>query len=166
MWIFLKKILNIKTNYEGKQIDFDNAWIIDKINNRENLLEFLFENTPEKSVWSIEGVYNKDILNLLSKFAHTDETKVALGTVWPKQIHIKILLTNDSKFEILKHISNWDLSEDIVHQHIYKEDVFYLTSFDNLSENCTWISKNITKKLLENLKQESIIDFYDSNENR
>ncbi len=120
----IKKFLGIETDINGKEIDFNNCWNINEINDRNQLLARIIELVPDESVWSIEEVGNKEILDVISKHIITDEQKPSKGTIWPKQKLYKILLSKDAKADILRNIDSWDLSWNIMHQHIYKGATF------------------------------------------
>ena len=155
----IKKFLGIETDLIGDEIDFNNCWNIFEINDRDKLLSRVIELVPDESVWSIEGIENKEIFDVVSKYIITDDQKPSKGTIWPKQKLYKILLSKEAKADILRNIDNWDLSWNIMHQHIYKGDIFYLTSYDNLDKASTWISMELAKTELDKLKEQKIIDF-------
>lgn len=162
----LSKILNIlkivpKSERTGEEIDYNNAWIIDSVNDKFKFLAWLFKNVPSNSIWAIEGIYEKSIIDFLVQYSTNDSRSITLGTIWPKQKFLKILLSDMNKNKILMLMKEWDLSIDLMHQHIYKDDHFYFTSFDNLHPCCTWLSKRIPIGELEKLKTDNIIDFYE-----
>jgi len=95
---------------------------------------------------------------VISKHIITDEQKPSKGTIWPKQKLYKIILSKDAKADILRNIDSWDLSWNIMHQHIYKGDIFYLTSYDNLDKGSTWISMELAKTELDKLKEQKVIN--------
>ncbi|MBD1395725.1 hypothetical protein H9Q13_00980 [Pontibacter sp. JH31] len=161
----IKKLLGIETDIKGKEIDFDNCWIVDEINDRNKFLALIISIVPEDSIWSIEGLADEEIYHLLSIYPISDDTKVWKGTVWPKQNSFKVKLSKKAKEEILLALPNWNLESNFVHQHIYKDEEFYLTSYDNLDKACTWVSKSLDQGELEKLKELRVIDFYDCSEN-
>jgi hypothetical protein len=158
----IKKLFKKKSELKGKEIDFDNCWSLKKIKDREELLKKIIEVAPENSIWSIEGIEEKNIYEAISKHITTDNTMMQIGTIWPKQKIAKVLLTEIAKKEIVSSIPNWNLDYNITHQHIYKEDVVYFTSYDNLDPKCTWISNLIDKEDFKNLSEKMIIEFDDN----
>jgi hypothetical protein len=162
MLTIFKKIFSIRTDIKGNQIDFDDCWTVDKIINRNRLLARLIELVPIDSIWTIEGLSDKNIYDLISKHIFVDDNKVWNGTIWPKQNFFKIQLTETAKTDILKELPGWDLELNIIHQHIYKDNKYYLTSYDNLHEWCTWISMYFDIVEMNKLKDQNILDFYDA----
>jgi len=160
----IKKILGIEAGNEGKQIDFKKAWTVDRIKDRNKFLSKIIELVPSESIWTIEGHYDEGIHKIIFKHLIEDDIKVWKGTVWPKQNFIKVKLTDDAKSDILNALPSWNLKHNIIHQHIYKDGQFYLTSFDNLEETCTWVSMEFPKSELDKLKEDDIIDFSSASE--
>jgi hypothetical protein len=161
MLTIIKKLFGIRTDIKGKELELDDCWIINKINDRNKLLSRLIELVPVDSIWTIEGLSDKKIYEVISNHLFSDDAKVWKGTIWPKQNFFKIKLTDKAKDDILQDLPNWDLDWNIIHQHIYKGDKFYLTSYDNLDEACTWISKEFDIIELNKLKGQNVFDFYD-----
>src|SRR4030042_613556 len=139
-----------KKDLQGKEIDYNNCWTIDKLRNKEGFLKRIIELVPNGSIWAIEGI-SKELIEYFSEYHIIDDQKTALGTIWPKQRLLKIKIDTNSRDLIVHKLSKIDLSQEIIHQHIYYGDKFYLTSFDNLHKDCTWISKDFKRLEFEDL---------------
>ena len=155
-------MFGIRSEIKGNQIDFKTCWTVNKIYDRNRFLARLIELVPDNSIWTIEGLSDKDIYNLIAKHIVIDDTKIWRGSIWPKHDLYKIKLSEKAKKDLLKGLSKWDLVRNIEHQHIYKGDKFYMTSYDNLHESSTWLSKDFDIKEITTLKDQGVIDFYDS----
>lgn len=159
MFDIFKRLFKKENEIKGKEIDFDNCWTLKKINDREELLKRIIEIAPENSIWSIEGIEEKYIYETISKHITSDDKIMQNGTIWPKQKNVKVLLTEIARKEIINSIPNWNLDYNIMHQHIYKADMVYFSSYDNLHPRCTWFSNIIAKEEFKTLSEENIIEF-------
>ena len=156
----LKSILKFigwvpKEERNGAEIDFNNAWEFESISKKNEFLSWLIQYVPNNSIWSIEGLYNKELFRIIRHYLTDDGLQVQRGTVWPRPKYCKVLLNEESKNTILKNINKWNLDVDIIHQHIYYQKDIYLTSYDNLT--CVWLTKIIDQSELDKLEEEGII---------
>lgn len=151
---------------KGLEVDFNNCWTLNKINNRHIFLSRIIELVPIDSIWYIEGIVDEIILSVISKYFDNDNTKMEIGTIWPKQKSYRIKLTKEAKAKILNVIDRWALDWQLEHQHIYKDNEVFLSSYDNLHKRATWVSKGIEWKEMEKLKTENIIDYYETNNSK
>jgi hypothetical protein len=161
MWLRLLKAIGWVTSDErdGIQIDYDNSWCIGDIRDRNAFLSHILDLVPDGSVWAIEGIYEEEILARLGPYETNDDVQVLKGTMWPRQITVKILLDAENKKRIKTMLPDWDLNVNFTHQHIYhREDVLF-TSFDNLHDGITYLSRRLDRKALEKLIQQDLFAF-------
>ncbi len=130
-----------KMRKKAKKIDVNNSWSVIKIDDKESFFKRILTLVPDNSIWSIEGVADNDLGNYLLKFRFEDEQIVRKGTIWPRKETLKVLINEDSRKALIENLTLKNLDRDIIHQHIYKDDKFYLSSYDCLDAACTWISK-------------------------
>lgn len=159
---FLKKIGWIsEEERSGKMVDAFNCYSLFEIKDPRNLLIEILNLVPDDSIWAIEGVYSEHIISFLKQFHVEDDESVELGTVWPSQKKIRVLLTKDAKNAIIEELKNWNIDVDIVHQHIYKSGFFYFTSYDNLKSGCIWLTNQIEERKISPLIEKNFIGEYE-----
>lgn len=111
------------------------------------MLKEIIRIVPENSIWSVEGLYSKEIYDVIEPFVIEDEVYIKRATIFPKQDCFKIQLNQKSKKIIASKIDDWNLDWEMIHQHIYKGKISYLNSYDNLHEACTWIAYELKGKI-------------------
>jgi hypothetical protein len=119
---------------------------------------------PDDTIWAIEGVQDKSLIEFFKSFESSDEEKVALGTVWPKQRTLKVRIDSESREKLINKVPEMNLDWEIIHQHFYFGEHFYLTAYDNLDSSCTWISKRFTIQDFESMISRSELEIIDSKE--
>ncbi|ANQ51755.1 hypothetical protein MY04_4417 [Flammeovirga sp. MY04] len=155
---------NKKEKYRGKEIDFDDCWIVGKLDDRDKFITRILELVPDDTIWAIEGVQDQSLLDFFRSFASSDEEKVALGTVWPKQRTLRVRIDSESREKLINKVPEMNLDWEIIHQHFYYEEHFYLTAYDNLDTCCTWISKRFTIQDFDSMISAGELEIIDSKE--
>lgn len=163
---FIQDILNIFSSSPeiytpGEMVDVNDCYALFDIRNSKELFKTIITLVPDDSILAIEGIYSKNIIDLLLKEEVSDNQKVYIVIAWPRQIRLKSRLNSKQKSLILNHCDNWDFGNDIIHQHIYKDNHFYFTSYANMKSGCVFISHLINKPKIEKLKFDGIIGNYD-----
>ena len=153
MWNKIKTYWNERIKEKTDSFDYDNCWVVDKIYNKNEFLSKIIKIVPNESVWNVYGVFDKDIVELLSEFRTRSLKKKNSA------YQIKINLNKNSKRKILKSIHKWDLDKNFISQSIYKKETSYFSSNDNLHNCCTSVSFNINEFEMENLKNDEIIEY-------
>ncbi len=152
---FKKKLIEQR---KGKEVDYENSWIVAKFKDKEAFLKTFLKIIPDDSVWAVEGKFDHNLIDLLQKYRINDEQKVCKGTIWPKQQKMKVLINKESRKEFIEKLTFTNIEWNIIHQHFYKNNLFYLTSYDNLDEDCTRITNELTKSDIEILIKEGLIE--------
>lgn len=149
----LLALIGLGSRNEGPvaKFDFDKAWSFLQIRDKHRFLKWVLSIVPDGTVWNIEGVYDPAILEVLREFPATDNVRISRATIWPRQHTLKVLLTEASKAKLASCLEKWNLDGDLIHQHIYSDTAVYFRSYDNLHENCTWVSHLISRDQLEPL---------------
>ncbi|MBK3520030.1 hypothetical protein [Carboxylicivirga marina] len=138
----MKNIFRIRKKKDrvGKEIDFKNSWAVSKLEDKLEFFKRILTLVPDNSIWAIEGMSDMKLIEYLQTFPIEDSLIVNKGTIWPKQKTLKVLINPISRKSLIQNITFENLDWEIIHQHIYNDEKFYLTSYDNLHEACTWIS--------------------------
>jgi hypothetical protein len=146
---------------KAKEIDTNNSWSVIKIGDKESFFKKILTLIPNNSIWSIEGIANNDLRDYLLKFQFKDDQIVRKGTIWPRQKTLKVIINEDSRDDLINKLTLRNLDWDIIHQHIYNGDKFYLSSYDCLDEACTWISKDFKHSDFKDLIEADQLELYD-----
>jgi hypothetical protein len=125
--------------------DLTNTWVITRIGNHNNFMDFIFSNVESDHKWLIEMVQDHDIVEYLS-------------TISPEGKPIPLTDTNVSKIRDLLFSINF--TDDLLHQTIYNESGCLLVAYDNMA-HC-WVSKQIPIKIMEHAAKLYDFDFEDN----
>ncbi len=147
-----KKQQGVNMSKEEIAFDYKDRWDVFGIQNKQKFMKSLFHKVPEDSVWYIEGI-DEGSLKLLDEFKTTDDIKIGRNTIWPKQEIVKIFLSSKNRERIFKLLPTFDFNLDFTHQFVYRQNLFYLVSFDNLDDECTYLSKVFDEVFLTNLAE-------------
>ena len=147
-----------KSEFENKIIDFSDARAFKSIKDKNKFLAWLIVYVPSGSIWHIEGIWSEEVFHTIRDYLTADCFQTYKWFAKPRLKYIKVLLEDQSKKAVCEKIDGWDLDSELIHQHIYFGDHVYLTSYDNLHENCTWVSDKIETAELNRLEEEGIIE--------
>lgn len=148
-----------KEEREGEKIDYENSLCATNIRDKNEFLAHIIDMVPDGSVWSVEGIVDERILAYLEAYRTIDDVKVMRATAWPRLTQIKVLLNEASKKRIRALLPEWDLNLNFIHQHIYYDENFLLTSFDNLADGITFLSTELDQGALNSLAKEGLFSF-------
>jgi hypothetical protein len=101
--------------------------------NKQFFLIKLIEEIPENSYWAIQGLYDTESKDMFRDFFVSNCECVDF-----RYDHC-IKLTKDIRSEIIKLISNEDISHDIVHHCISFENKIHFASYDYCEVNLFFV---------------------------
>jgi hypothetical protein len=95
----LLRLIGLGGRDEGPSIylDFDGTWTFSRIEDKHLFLKWVLSVVPDGAVWSIEGVRDPAILDVLRGFSVNDNLQIPRATIWPRQRTQNVLLTEASK---------------------------------------------------------------------
>lgn len=148
-WLY--KLFNAVPPSERKGITLtDPFWEVTPIENIESLLLALPLLVPDNSILYLEDVGLRDNLrSFLEKINIVNNTKVAMGTIWPKPKCYQILITEKSMKELSEIANKYVPCEVASHVHVYKDNNMLLQWFDAIINEPIYMSKNIAEETVK-----------------
>jgi hypothetical protein len=159
---FFKKLFAQESQTTVNQVDFSDCWVVTKINDHSEFLQWLINAVPNNSIWSIDHVFDQKMLDTLCRF-EVDAEVINNKKLTVPRTNICVRLSETSKPVICKELENWDFKMNAIHQHIYQNEKYFFTAYDNLHPKCTELSLTFEKDELKKLSEVDLIEFHHSN---
>lgn len=148
-WIY--KLFNAVPPDKQKGISLKNPkWEVSSLRDMPAFLRALIGIIPENSILYLEGGSpDREIKSYLEERKTNTQTKVALGTIWPRPICYHIPFTTENVNGFAEIMERHATPEGAIHLHIYKNDKVILEWHDAFFDDPMYISEDVNEEKIK-----------------